>query len=147
MQLDMQSLLKAKGIQLLSLQVSYSSSFSFHGQKKRVIVQTSQDNWSCHNGVKEGNEGDVDCGGNCLKKCSEKQTCNVAEDCDEKCSCNHGVCELANSTFFVSNNNIVPVVSLCCVTVCVFLIVGTFISHNKKKQTTTPFEQLKECHV
>jgi hypothetical protein len=36
---------------------------------------------SCNDGVKNGNEADVDCGGSCEKKCVDAETCNTAADC------------------------------------------------------------------
>jgi len=36
---------------------------------------------SCFNGIKDSNEGDVDCGGKCAKKCVNTNTCNTASDC------------------------------------------------------------------
>ncbi|HHH10678.1 MAG TPA: hypothetical protein ENK23_01190 [Sorangium sp.] len=36
----------------------------------------------CSNMVKDGNETDVDCGGNCPTKCGEGQNCNSNNDCD-----------------------------------------------------------------
>lgn len=49
-----------------------------------VVVPT------CDDGIMNGNETDVDCGGNCLpnKKCHDGLRCNIGSDC------NSGVCKL-----------------------------------------------------
>ena len=88
------------------------------------MIQTTEDIWQCHNGVKDHEEGDVDCGGLCFKKCVEKQGCAKSEDCTRSLQCVNNVCEQA----FV-----IPVVGVCCSVVCVFLIVSTFVSHIKRK--------------
>jgi len=36
---------------------------------------------SCFNGIQDGDEGDVDCGGTCTKKCSLHKQCNTHSDC------------------------------------------------------------------
>ena len=36
---------------------------------------------SCSNGVVDGSEASVDCGGSCASKCSQSQVCNVDSDC------------------------------------------------------------------
>ena len=49
-----------------------------------VVVPT------CTDGIKNGNETDVDCGGSCLsiKKCDDGLRCKIESDC------NSGVCTL-----------------------------------------------------
>jgi hypothetical protein len=43
---------------------------------------------SCTDGVKDGSESDVDCGGSCATKCPESKICNVDFDCE------FGICEI-----------------------------------------------------
>ena len=47
-----------------------------------VVVPT------CTDGIMNGNETDVDCGGSCIKKCDDRLKCNIGSDC------NSGVCTL-----------------------------------------------------
>jgi hypothetical protein len=49
----------------------------------------------CNTGTKEGNETDVDCGGNpamCATRCAQGKMCNVTSDCQSGLSCADGVC-------------------------------------------------------
>jgi len=46
---------------------------------------------SCFDTVKNGSEGDVDCGGTCAQKCSTNQGCNVGSDCASG-ACASGKC-------------------------------------------------------
>lgn len=45
----------------------------------------------CDDNIKNGFEGDIDCGGTCSNKCSSGQSCNENEDCESNI-CNSGVC-------------------------------------------------------
>jgi hypothetical protein len=45
----------------------------------------------CFDGVKNGTETDVDCGGSCAAKCANGKTCNSLVDC-QSASCAAGVC-------------------------------------------------------
>lgn len=46
----------------------------------------------CFNGVRDGPEGDVDCGGSCAAFCAIGRLCNVTADCVGNASCTMGVC-------------------------------------------------------
>lgn len=46
---------------------------------------------TCFNGVKDGTESDLDCGGSCDPKCGGNQACRVGADCRSG-TCNAGVC-------------------------------------------------------
>ena len=47
---------------------------------------------SCFNGMQDGDETDIDCGGSCLDTCLDGGTCLVDEDCING-PCNMGVCK------------------------------------------------------
>ncbi len=49
---------------------------------------------TCKDGVKNGTETDVDCGGPICKACGLGEKCKVCDDCD-KGACNGGTCKLA----------------------------------------------------
>lgn len=49
----------------------------------------------CFNGVKDGSESYIDCGGTCAVKCNVGNTCNQAADCVTGLSCSNGVCVTA----------------------------------------------------
>jgi hypothetical protein len=46
---------------------------------------------SCHNGVRDGNESDVDCGGGLCPSCSDGLGCNTLMDCETP-TCEQGIC-------------------------------------------------------
>jgi hypothetical protein len=49
----------------------------------------------CNDGLKDGNETDVDCGGNlvtCTNRCAQGKKCNITADCASGLSCADGVC-------------------------------------------------------
>ena len=46
----------------------------------------------CFNGVKDGSESYIDCGGTCAAKCNVGNTCNANSDCVSGTSCKNGVC-------------------------------------------------------
>ncbi|MDI3285759.1 hypothetical protein [Polyangium sp. 15x6] len=46
--------------------------------------------FSCEDGTKNGTETDIDCGGECIERCTLGQACKSPSDCDE--SCDNGVC-------------------------------------------------------
>jgi hypothetical protein len=55
---------------------------------------------TCTDGVKNGSEADVDCGGTC-PACAEGRTCRVANDCVSRvCS---GTCDAPSCTDFQQN--------------------------------------------
>lgn len=108
-----------------------------------MTLQTTEDLWSCHNGVKDGDEGDTDCGGMCIKKCAQQHTCRNSNDCDSNLQCNHSQCEKERS---FTNHSIIAAVGILCVAICLFLIVGTFINHNENG-SYSHFEHLKENNV
>jgi hypothetical protein len=47
---------------------------------------------SCGDGLLNGSESDVDCGGTCMVKCPEKKICNDNADCEQ------GICEKMSAT-------------------------------------------------
>jgi hypothetical protein len=48
---------------------------------------------TCSDGLKNGDEGDVDCGSSCPNRCLCGQKCNSVSDCDKECKeCNFGTC-------------------------------------------------------
>ncbi|MFO0670198.1 MAG: fibrinogen-like YCDxxxxGGGW domain-containing protein [Polyangiaceae bacterium] len=57
---------------------------------------------SCSDAVKNGSEGDVDCGATCSVKCNDGQTCNVAGDCKSGV-CTGGKCIPATCSDGVKN--------------------------------------------
>jgi hypothetical protein len=59
-----------------------------HGKHARCIAAICQ---SCDDGVQNGNETDVDCGGEC-EKCSLGQRCVQNMDCAPKMTCENGSC-------------------------------------------------------
>ncbi|MCA1664624.1 MAG: hypothetical protein LC659_10205, partial [Myxococcales bacterium] len=50
----------------------------------------------CFDGVKDGSETDVDCGGMCQKKCRNGQGCNNVADCVSGASCASNQCQIAH---------------------------------------------------
>ncbi|PIN70296.1 hypothetical protein COV94_01845, partial [Candidatus Woesearchaeota archaeon CG11_big_fil_rev_8_21_14_0_20_57_5] len=48
----------------------------------------------CANGVKDGSESDVDCGGSCTTKCADNRVCEESSDC-RSTYCDSGVCRTA----------------------------------------------------
>jgi hypothetical protein len=55
--------------------------------RSSIIVPT------CTDGVKNGNESDVDCGSSCLSsKCDNGSTCNAAQDCISAI-CTSNICQ------------------------------------------------------
>ncbi len=57
-----------------------------------IVGQGSTGGGTCSNGIRDGNETAVDCGGNCPTKCSENQACKKNEDCDSGLICDKLVC-------------------------------------------------------
>ncbi|MDI1433524.1 hypothetical protein [Polyangium sorediatum] len=57
---------------------------------------------SCFDGVKNGGEGDVDCGGICQLKCATSSTCNVGADCSSGV-CTDGKCAVPTCSDAVQN--------------------------------------------
>ncbi len=47
---------------------------------------------SCHDGIKNGDESDVDCGGSCVARCGDEKACLAPSDCVAGASCSAGVC-------------------------------------------------------
>ena len=46
----------------------------------------------CFNGVKDGSESYIDCGGTCPTKCNAGNTCNANSDCVSGLNCQNGYC-------------------------------------------------------
>lgn len=51
----------------------------------------------CENGVRDGDESDVDCGGRCTKGCAPGRGCGVSRDCAEGLVCEAGACRFPTS--------------------------------------------------
>jgi hypothetical protein len=51
---------------------------------------------TCGDGLKNGAETDVDCGGNCTARCGALQACKVRRDCDSGLLCAGGACVANN---------------------------------------------------
>lgn len=56
------------------------------------VVKDCQNTFVCANGVKDGDEGGIDCGGSCPNLCPNDSPCNVNEDCVNG-FCNAGKCD------------------------------------------------------
>ena len=59
---------------------------------------------SCFDGVKNGGEGDTDCGGICSLKCATDASCNVNADCFNGV-CKNGKCAAASCSDLVQNGS------------------------------------------
>lgn len=57
----------------------------------------------CFDGIRNGGEGDVDCGGSCAARCSTNQTCQAGDDCASGVC--DGTCGLPTCTDGVRNQN------------------------------------------
>lgn len=79
--------------------------------------------------MKDEDESDVDCGGKCIQKCSINQLCATSSDCETGLICKKTNCK-RQSSFTI------PVLSCCCIVLCMLLIIGTFIKHNTSKVCT-----------
>ncbi len=66
-------------------------------QSDVILVNSTFKPSQCFNKVKDGNELDVDCGGNCGKKCSTGQECRTKEDC-ESLVCESDKCQAPSCT-------------------------------------------------
>jgi len=51
----------------------------------------------CQNGRKDGDEGALDCGGSCEKKCPLAESCNRTADCEDGLTCRGGLCQVPAS--------------------------------------------------
>lgn len=52
---------------------------------------------TCGDGIKNGTEVDVDCGGSCASRCAIGATCASTDDCSSDGICDSGVCAIAAS--------------------------------------------------
>src|SRR4051812_42063235 len=59
---------------------------------------------TCNDGVKNGEETDVDCGGKFCGRCEAGSTCKVQNDCKEGI-CTNGVCRVPSCTDTVQNGS------------------------------------------
>lgn len=50
---------------------------------------------SCHDGLRNGEETDVDCGGSSCPKCDRGGRCQIEDDCEARLSCTDSVCSQA----------------------------------------------------
>jgi hypothetical protein len=58
----------------------------------------------CSDGKQNGDETDVDCGGNCLKRCETDQKCNTPTDCQSSI-CTGGKCVVPTCSDSIKNGN------------------------------------------
>jgi len=64
-------------------------SWSEIGKSDGVIIDTSKEPVSCSNGIQDGEESDVDCGGSC-------DECDLTNKCVEDSDCHSGFCNSSN---------------------------------------------------
>lgn len=57
-----------------------------------VFMQERGDMWSCYDGVKDGGETDVDCGGECENGCTLLKSCQEESDCVDGLFCTKKTC-------------------------------------------------------
>ena len=57
---------------------------------------------TCSDGVKNGTETDVDCGGSCSTKCGTGKVCSVSTDC-QSLNCLGGICQVATCSDTIKN--------------------------------------------
>jgi hypothetical protein len=60
--------------------------------------------WTCLDGVQDGDETDVDCGGSCSVKCAAGQGCVSNSDCPRNHACSGGVCSTGTCSNAVHDN-------------------------------------------
>ena len=65
------------------------------GAHVQAVLDIQQVNNTCSDGIKDGSETDVDCGGPVCKPCANGQMCGVATDCQSGV-CNAGKCLAAS---------------------------------------------------
>jgi hypothetical protein len=53
---------------------------------------------TCKDGVSNGKESDIDCGGPNCDGCKSGEKCNVTSDCAGLMNCINGVCDLVSAT-------------------------------------------------
>ena len=58
----------------------------------RVFEQGNSDKWSCYDEMKNGDETDVDCGGECVNGCTLNSQCESQRDCIDGLYCTKGKC-------------------------------------------------------
>ena len=78
-----------------SVGVGSSASQSGSGGETESATEgaTDTDEDPCSNGVQDGDETDVDCGGSCEGKCGSGQGCGGDEDCEDGTQCtDDGIC-------------------------------------------------------
>lgn len=57
-----------------------------------TFEQGNDDIWSCYDGIKNGDETDLDCGGSCVNGCMLQKQCQVGADCVDGLFCTKGKC-------------------------------------------------------
>ncbi len=61
-------------------------------ETETITVTDSDGNGDCANGVQDGDETDVDCGGSCMADCGNGQGCGAAQDCTSGVCLDDGTC-------------------------------------------------------
>lgn len=88
-----------------------------------LIINTDSQFPTCTDGILNGDETDVDCGGPSCKSCKEGQSCRIDNDCggntcvDEKCVALSSDCDADSATDLESIGNNVTVPSNGCIKV------------------------------
>jgi cellulase/cellobiase CelA1 len=84
------------------LKVEFTNDLNQNGQDRNLYVDrvdvscgSAPPTPTCTDGVKNGTETAIDCGGSC-GKCANGQTCSVAADCTSA-TCTTGVCQAAST--------------------------------------------------
>lgn len=90
----------------------------------KMMVQSSSEPYTCYDGIKDGKESDVDCGGtDCEARCAASQMCSVKEDCADG-SCNSGKCSGVDWTriFYIACIVVAVIVIIIIISVVVGII-------------------------
>jgi|GEM_PF-870429 len=84
------------------LRVEFTNDLNQNGQDRNLYVDrveigcsSSPPTPSCSDGIKNGSETAIDCGGSCAADCANGQACSVSADCSSN-SCVGGVCQQAS---------------------------------------------------
>ncbi len=81
------------------LKIEFTNDLNQNGQDRNLYVDRVEVSCggsppapTCSDGVKNGSETAVDCGGSCSTKCANGQACSVAADCTSG-ACSAGICQ------------------------------------------------------